>query len=169
MTPCEISIVPVSTDAPAFQIPATMAAGLVCTSQTAEQPPLWKPVPQTLEPPFLCDHSHSSPTSQLFHGTYISDTSVSLNMRALMSWTWVHKGYPLPWHAQQKRSEFPRSLYHQDPIRPHHCFRQPQSWANEDGPEISGNSDFSWWTSMEQHYQDLTGAKDDHIPLSHCP
>ena len=59
MTPCEISIVPVSTDAPTFQIPATMVAGLVCTSQTAEQPPLWKPGPQTLEPLLLCDHSHS--------------------------------------------------------------------------------------------------------------
>lgn len=56
-----------------------------------------------------------SPASQLFHGAWVWDTSVNLNTRALMSWTWIHKGYPLPWHAQQKRSEFPRSLYHQRP------------------------------------------------------
>lgn len=164
-----ISIVPVSTDAPAFQIPATMAAGLVCLlSQTARATTTVEAsAPNPGATISTHDHSHSSPTSQLFHGTYVSDTSVSLNRGALMSWTWVHKGYPLPWHALQKRSEFPEAFTTKTPSDPTTASDTTQSWANEDGPEISRNSDFSWWTSMEQHYQDLTGART--TTSSYCP
>ena len=55
-----------------------------------------------------------SPISLLFHGTYIWDTSVNLNTRALMNWTWIHISHDIP-RAEEKRSEFPRCLYHQRP------------------------------------------------------